>query len=231
MPSIRRTATWLAAAALLAAASGCSAAGPARSAAAGGAPLVVDSAGQSSPFDGILLGRPFAKPDFTLTDNAGHSYNFAQETSGRVTLLYFGYTHCPDVCPTTMAGLAAALRALPAAERSKISVVFVSTDPTRDTPAVLNAWLGQFNPAFIGLTGAFGTIQKAASSLGITIEPPVKESDGNYTITHGAEVLAFDSRNKAWLVWTAGTTVAQYDHDLPLILAGQDVKDGEASDG
>jgi protein SCO1/2 len=183
--------------------------------------FVVDSS-PSSGFDGAQMTTPFAKPDVTLTDADGKAFNLASGTAGKLTLLYFGYTHCPDVCPTTMATLASAMRALPAADAAKIDVVFVSSDPARDTPAVLHAWLGQFDPAFIGLTGSFGTIQKAAATLGITIEPPAKNPDGSYTVTHGAEVIAFDAKGKGYIVYTAGATVDQFTHDIPLILAGKD---------
>ena len=191
---------------------------------ASGAPIIIDSSSQSSPFNGILLGKPFAKPAFSLTDAAGQPYDFDQRTDRKLTLLYFGYTHCPDVCPTTMADIAAALRALPAAESAKISVVFVSTDPARDTPAVLHTWLDQFNPAFVGLTGPLATIQRAASALGIPVSAPTTSADGDYTVTHGAEVLAFNTDDEAHVLFTAGTTVGQYDHDLPLLLAGTDMK-------
>jgi protein SCO1/2 len=184
--------------------------------------LIVDSSPTSSLFDGVQLPRAYPKPDVTLTDSDGKPFNLPSGTRGKLTLVYFGYTHCPDVCPTTMATLASVMHALPAAQASKIDVVFVSTDPTRDTPSVLHSWLGQFDPSFIGLTGSFATIQKAAASLQITIEPPVKQPGGGYTVTHGAEVIAFDTGGKGHLVYTAGTTVAQFTHDLPLILAGDD---------
>ena len=183
--------------------------------------FVVDSA-PSSLFDGDQLSQPFSKPDVTLTDSSGKQFNLVQGTKGKLTLVYFGYTHCPDVCPTTMATLAATMRSLTPAQAAQIDVVFISSDPTRDTPAVLHTWLGQYDPAFIGLTGQFSTIQKAAGSVGITIDPPVKLPDGNYTVTHGAEVLAFDRQDKAYVVYTAGTTVPQFQHDIPLLLAGRD---------
>jgi protein SCO1/2 len=186
-----------------------------------GSGLIVDSS-PSSLFDGIQLTQPYTKPDITLTDSSDQQFNLVQGTKGKLTLVYFGYTHCPDVCPTTMATLAATLRSLTPAQAAQIDVVFISTDPTRDTPSVLHTWLGQYDPSFIGLTGNFGTIQKAASSLGITIEAPVKLPDGNYTVTHGAEVIAFDSKDKGYLVYTAGTTVPQFQHDIPLLLAGRD---------
>ena len=222
MSAYRRLAACAALATVLAAATACSSSTGSTPSNAAGAPIVVDSQ-PASLFDGVQLGKPFTKPSFTLTDQAGQPYSFAQQTDGRLTLLYFGYTHCPDVCPTTMAALAAALRALPSSQSSKITVVFVSTDPARDTPAVLTTWLGQFNSAFIGLTGAFSVIQNAAAQVAITIEPPVQQADGNYTITHGAEVLAFNTDDEAHVVWTAGTTAAQYDHDIPLLLAGKDM--------
>jgi protein SCO1/2 len=183
---------------------------------------VVDVQTAASLFAGVQLGKPLAKPDLTLTDTGGRPYNLAAGTAGRLTLVYFGYTHCPDVCPTTMATLAAALRQLPAAQRERVDVVFVTTDPSRDTPAVERAWLNQFDPSFIGLTGPFAPIQQAAAEVGITIEPPVALPGGGYTVTHGAEVLAFNTDGKAHVVYTAGVTVAQFDHDIPLLLAHRD---------
>ena len=206
---------------LLAAAGACASSSGASSSNSGSSGFTVDSA-PTSLFDGDQVTDPFAKPDVTLTDTEGKPFNLVAGTAGKLTLLYFGYTHCPDVCPTTMATFAALLKALPAADAAKIDVVFVSTDPTRDTPAVLHTWLGQFDPSFIGLTGPFGTIQKAASSLSIAIEPPVATAGGGYTVTHGAEVIAFDAAGKGYLVYTAGTSVSQFQHDIPLILAGRD---------
>lgn len=203
---------------LIAASAGCGAS-PASNAGSSG--MTVQSA-PTSLFNGVQLTKPYAKPNITLTDSADKSFNLVKGTAGKLTLVYFGYTHCPDVCPTTMATLASMMHALPAADAAKIDVVFVSTDPTRDTPAVLHTWLNQFDPSFIGLTGSFSTIQEAAAALQITIEPPVKEADGGYTVTHGAEVIAFDSADKGYIVYTAGTTVAQFTHDIPLILAGRD---------
>jgi protein SCO1/2 len=182
--------------------------------------LVVDSS-PTSLFDGDQLTKAFAKPDVTLTDADGKQFNLVEGTKGKLTLVYFGYTHCPDVCPTTMATLAASLRTLTAAQAAQIDVVFISSDPKRDTPAVLHTWLGQYNPNFIGLTGDFSKIQTAAASLGIDIEPPT-DTNGNYTVTHGAEVVAFDAKGKGDLLYTSGTSVPQFQHDIPLLLAGRD---------
>lgn len=91
------------------------------------------------------------RPTFVLTDNEGRSYDFAEQTGGRPTLVYFGYTNCPDECPTAMADIAAALRTTPGAVREQVKVVLVTTDPDRGTAPVLRRWLDQFDPAFIGL--------------------------------------------------------------------------------
>ena len=182
--------------------------------------FVVNSA-PTSLFDGDQLTQPFTKPNVTLTDASGKQFNLVQGTKGKLTLVYFGYTHCPDVCPTTMATIAATMRSLTVAQTAQIDVVFISSDPKRDTPAVLHTWLDQYDPSFIGLTGDFGKIQSAAAALGITIEPPT-DTNGNYTVTHGAEVVAFDAKGKGDLVYTSGTSVPQFQHDIPLLLAGRD---------
>lgn len=187
-----------------------------------GAPVIVDSTA-SSLFDGIVLGNPVSKPAVTLTDSDGKPYDLAAGTAGKLTLVYFGYTHCPDVCPTTMATLAATLDVLTPAQRAKIAVVFITTDPSRDTPAVLKDWLGQFYPGLIGLTGPFATIQQAAASVGVAIQKPVALPGGGYTVTHGAEVLAFNTDGKAHVVYSAGETMPQFRHDIPLLLAGRDL--------
>jgi protein SCO1 len=186
----------------------------------GGGPVAQVSASPTTA--AITLDQPFAKPDLVLTDSHGRKYDLAKETAGKPTLLYFGYTHCPDVCPTTMADIADAKRKLPPAERQRLQVVFVSTDPARDTPQRLKAWLGAQDPAFIGLTGDFAAIQKAAGGLGVLIAKPVKEKDGSISVQHGAEVFAFSPKdNKAHFLYTSGVSVAQYQKDMPELIEGR----------
>jgi protein SCO1/2 len=171
---------------------------------------------------GTLLDTPFAKPALRLTDNHGKQFDLVKQTAGHPMLLFFGYTHCPDVCPTTMSDIALAKSKLPKAEQDELRVVFVSTDPERDTPARLTAWLGAMDKSFIGLTGDFSAIQAAARSVGVGISPPVKEKDGSITVTHGAEVLAFWPKDdKAHVLYMSGTTAAQFQHDLPKIIRSE----------
>ncbi len=170
----------------------------------------------------ITLDPPDSKPGLTLTDQDGKPYDLARRTAGHPTLLYFGYTHCPDVCPTTMGDLAVAARSLPPAQRKKLRVIFVSTDPKRDTPQRLKKWLGAIDPHFIGLTGDFTAVQKAAKGLGVGISPPEKSKDGGWTVSHGAEVIAFSPRDdKAHYIYTAGTSVKRYRTDMPAIIEGK----------
>jgi protein SCO1/2 len=171
---------------------------------------------------GTVLDQPFAKPDVVLTDNHGKPYDLVKQTAGHPVLLYFGYTHCPDVCPTTMSDIALAKAKLPAADQAALRVVFISSDPTRDTPARLDAWLGAMDKSFIGLTGKFSAIQAAARSVGVGISPPVKEKDGSVTVEHGAEVLAFWPKDdKAHVLYMSGTTADQYQHDLPRMIRSE----------
>ncbi|MFF3848593.1 SCO family protein [Streptomyces sp. NPDC002328] len=169
-----------------------------------------------------VLDQPFTKPNLVLTDTQGKPYDLRKETAGQPTLVYFGYTHCPDVCPLTMSNIAVAKKQLPKAEQDELRVVFVTTDPERDTPAALGSWLKGVDPQAVGLTGDFTTIQTAARSLGITIEPPHKDKNGKTVSTHGTQVIAFSPKtNGGYLLYGEGVTVDQYAKDLPKIVKGQ----------
>jgi len=173
--------------------------------------------GPAPDLHGTRISTPFREPDLTLTGTAGRPVNLLKATEGKLTLVYFGYTHCPDVCPTTMADLAGALRLLTPAQRARIAVVFISSDPWRDTPKHLKSWLASFNPSFIGLTGDYAKIQAAAKALGIALERPATMS-GSYEVTHGAEVLPFGTDHQAHVIYTAGVSARDYAADLPNLL-------------
>ena len=158
-------------------------------------------------------------PDVTLTETSGQPYPLRTRTAGHLTLLYVGYTHCPDVCPTTMAGLGIAISQLPAAWRHQIQVVFITTDPTRDTPTRIRQWLDTFDPDFTGLTGPWDDISRVAAALGLSISPPTTEPDGSIVVQHSAEVLLFYPDGNARLVYSADTPVDDFTHDLTLIHA------------
>ncbi|GLY88225.1 SCO family protein [Actinoallomurus iriomotensis] len=183
-------------------------------------------AGPTPDLHGTRITTPLREPDLTLTGASGRPVNLRKATEGRLTLVYFGYTHCPDVCPTTMADLAAALRKLAPAQRTRIAVVFITTDPWRDTPKVIKSWLASFDSSFIGLTGDYAKIQAAAKPLGIALERP-SSTTGDYEVTHGAEVLPFGTDHRAHLIYTAGVTAADWAADLPKLLRETTTKGGD----
>ncbi|MGW2565493.1 SCO family protein [Streptomyces sp. NPDC001537] len=170
-----------------------------------------------------VLDKPFEKPDLVLTDTTGKKYDFRKETAGRPTLIYFGYTHCPDICPLTMNNLAVAKKALPKAEQDKLRVVFVTTDPGRDTPPELGKWLKGIDPQFVGLTGDFATIQAGARTLGISIEPTHKDKKTGKTVSvHGTQVIAFSPKTDGgYVLYDEDATVDDYTKDLPKIIKGE----------
>ncbi|OQR60745.1 SCO family protein [Streptomyces maremycinicus] len=168
-----------------------------------------------------VLDQPFTKPDLVLTDTRGKSYDLRKETAGHPTLIYFGYTNCPDVCPLTMNNIAVAKKQLPQAEQDDLRVVFVTTDPDRDTPAALGTWLKGIDPQVVGLTGKFATIQAAARTLGISVEAPHKDKNGKIVSTHGTQVVAFSPKTDGgYLIYGEDATVDDYTKDLPKILKG-----------
>ena len=179
-----------------------------------------DPAGRAvsvSKYKGTELAIPVSIPAVTLTDTAGQPYDLKARNAGKITLVYFGYTNCPDVCPTTMADLASALRLLPAAESAKVSVVFVTTDPDHDTAAVLKTWLGRFSPDFTGLTGTVSDVDNAGKLAGVPIDPPTKGADGTVTVDHGSQVTAFGANGQAHVAWLDGASPQDIAHDIPLL--------------
>ncbi|WP_194897960.1 SCO family protein [Catenulispora pinisilvae] len=172
---------------------------------------------QQSKYKGTELGIPTPIPPVTLTDFNGKPYDIKANAAGKLTLIYFGYTHCPDECPTTMADLAAALRLTPAAKRAEVQVLFVTTDPDRDTPSVMKAWLGKFDPSFIGLTGTVAQVDNTAKLAATPVQPPVKNPDGSIEVDHGTQVNAFGTDGLAHVVWLSDTSPSDIAHDISLL--------------
>ncbi|MFF8729982.1 SCO family protein [Streptomyces sp. NPDC015171] len=184
-------------------------------------PVTVVSGGSDQGKAATVLDQPFTKPDLVLTDTHGKKYDLRKETAGHPTLLYFGYTHCPDICPATMSNIAVAKKALPKAEQDDLRVVFVTTDPGRDTPAELGRWLKGIDPRFIGLTGDFAKVKAGARSVGIAIEPTKKDKSGKLVSVHGTQVIAFSPKTDAgYVLYGERATVDDYTKDLPELVKG-----------
>ncbi|MFF8833925.1 SCO family protein [Streptomyces sp. NPDC015130] len=180
------------------------------------------SGAEDSTKAATVLDRPFTKPSLVLTDTKGQKYDLRERTKGKPTLVYFGYTHCPDVCPMTMSNIAIAKKQLPKADQDKLQVVFVTTDPERDTSAELAKWLpAAGDSTFTGLTGDFSAIQAGARSIGIGIDPPKKEGDKVISM-HGAQVIAFSpTTDQGYVLYGEDTTVEEYAKDLPKLIKGE----------
>ena len=175
---------------------------------------------------GVTRGVAHIKATFnntmvTITDTHGEKYDLRKETAGKPTLVYFGYTNCPDVCPTTMSNIAVAKKQLPEAQQDELRIVFVTTDPERDTAAALGKWLKGIDPQVVGLTGDFDTVQAGARTLGITIEAPHKDKNGKVVSTHGSQVIAFSPKtDTGYVLYTEDASVDDYTKDLPALIKG-----------
>jgi protein SCO1 len=161
-----------------------------------------------------------AKPSGTLMADDGKAFNVQTDTKGIVTLLYFGYTNCPDLCPLTMSNVSVAIRLLPKADQSKVLVLFVSVDPYRDTLATLRSWLGKFNPAFIGLRGTLTQVQAFEQQTGLPTGPVFSDGAGQVQLDHATEMFAYGTDNVAHEAFFPSTPPAAIANDLKLLVAG-----------
>jgi protein SCO1/2 len=170
--------------------------------------------GPEDRYAGLDLADPYQRPSFTLTGPGGQPYDFAAETAGAPTLLFFGYTNCPDVCPTTMADVAVALRGVDPALAEQVRVVFVTTDPAFDTPEVLAEYLGRFDAdlptRFVGLTGDQAAIDRAQLATGV----PQAEDNGRL---HSSLLLLYGGDDLAHVAFDAGNTSRDIAGDLGLV--------------
>jgi protein SCO1 len=169
-------------------------------------------------YRGGLVTPPLPKPAFVLTDTSGAAFDFRQRTEGYVTLLFFGYTNCPDQCPMHMANLGAALKKVPAAIADQIKLVFVTTDPARDSPAVMRRWLDLFDRRSIGLTGTEQTIEAVERAAGVPVATKTGPANGNYGVAHANFVLAYSKDNLAHVIYPGGVSKDDWVHDLPLLI-------------
>ena len=197
----------------------------------------VPSSGESGPYSGRNLPYPLQKPDFTFTDVNGQAYDFRAETEGFVTLLFFGYTSCPDICPIHMANIGAVLRDLPSETAERIKVVFVTTDPERDTPERMRDWLARVHPSFIGLTGPLEEVHAAEAALllpssvieqrHVAVDSAAAHAataarapaTAGYIVGHASAVVAFTADGLSRVMYSSETRQQDWRRDLPRLVA------------
>jgi protein SCO1/2 len=192
-----------------------------------------DRGGTDGGWHGAVLAEPTERPDFTLTDTSGEPFDFREETAGELTLLFFGYTNCPDICPLTMATLTTALEQEGMPEPT---VVFVSTDPERDTPEKLRTWLDAFDPDYVGLTGTAEQVHAAEEATGLQGSflvdaegQPIDDGhdghegqDGDgYEVAHSSQVVAFTGDDLSHITYPFGIERGGWAADLPRLAAGE----------
>ena len=158
-------------------------------------------------------------PDFTLIDHNGSTFT-RESLKGSWSLLFFGFTHCPDVCPATMQSLAVAREKLAAQGRAAATlprIILISVDPERDDAEVLKSYVSYFGQDIIGLTGDLSELQKLTKRLGIFFAKSPGD-DGGYNVDHSAAVLVINPFAEFHALFSAPQSVEKLLHDLPLIL-------------
>ena len=169
---------------------------------------------KSTDITGVEYGK-----ELSLTDQHGKLRSLA-DFRGKVVVLFFGYTHCPDVCPTTLAELSQVMKALgPDADR--VQVLFVTVDPERDTPAVLARYMAAFDPRFLGLYGDAAATRRAAKEFKVFYEKQEGSSPGEYTTDHSAGSYVIDPRGRLRLFVGNGKPAADFTHDIRTLLDGK----------
>ncbi|MCW2784092.1 MAG: hypothetical protein JWP74_609 [Marmoricola sp.] len=165
---------------------------------------------------GSYLADPYVVPDLALTGTGNQPVSLATQTAP-LKLVFFGYTHCPDVCQIVMSTIASAVTRLSPAEQAQVQVSFVTTDPARDTPSVLRAYLDRFNPHFDGLTGPLSTIEDLATPLHVFVEKGRRLPGGGYEVGHSTYVFAVVGTGVT-LIWNFTTSPAEMAADIHTLL-------------
>lgn len=171
-----------------------------------------DIASEGSGFNGTLLDEPRLRPEFELVDTDGVPFDFVERTDGLLTILFFGYANCPDICPITLATLGEAVSTVRGVNPQ---VVFVTVDPERDSPAELRSYLDRFDSDIVGLTGTPEQLAAAQEAAGVT--PAFEEGPnqrGGYDVGHSSQVIVYTPDGKAHLVYGFGVRQDEWVADL-----------------
>jgi len=163
-----------------------------------------------------ITGADFGK-NFHLTDHNGKSRSIA-DFKGKVVVLFFGYTHCPDLCPTTLAELAMMMKNL-GEDAKKVQVLFVTVDPERDTPELLAKYVPSFYPSFLGLYGDPEATSATAKEFKVIYQKVAGNSPDNYTMDHSAGSYVFDREGRLRLFVSYGQGPTVFLHDIKILLA------------
>ncbi len=181
-----------------------------------GASALVGCAPTQSSFHAKDITGVLPRLEFQLTSGSGRNLT-AADLRGKTTLLYFGYTQCPDACPMTLTYISAALKQL-GAEEDRVRVLFVSVDPQRDTPEVLKRYVTSFGPQVIGLTGSDAQLTSVTRRYRVAYRRDPPNSDGDYAVYHSSAVFVFDGQGRARLLATPSSANDGLAEDLRALI-------------
>jgi protein SCO1/2 len=178
------------------------------------------STADTSTFTGERLDPPFevSGADLVRGDD-GSSYSLTGSTDKPLTLVFFGYTHCPDICQQVMSTMASAMTRLSQEDRAEVDVVFVTTDPARDDEQAVTSYATAYDDDFVGLTGDLPTIIDVAASVAIGVEKGDKLPSGGYDVTHGTQVMGVGADDTAHAYWGQDVSSAQLAADIHTLLS------------
>jgi protein SCO1 len=172
--------------------------------------------------DGYRAGQthqPYQVPDTPLTDTDDQPYSLTEDTDKPLTLVFFGYSHCPDICQVVMSNISSAMTRLDDADRDRVDVVFVTTDPARDTPEALRGYLDRFDPSFIGLTGDLDTITRVGKPLAVYVADGEKLPSGGRDLNgHSTQITGITADDTSPILWTQDTSSADLATDIHTLL-------------
>ena len=161
---------------------------------------------------------PFELADVPLTSTDGGELSLA-DPGARLSIVFFGYTHCPDVCPLVMSSIASALTRLDESDREQVRLVFVTTDPSRDDADRLRSYLDGYDPTAVGLTGDVEAIKTLGESVGVFVADGEELASGGYDLgSHGSQVIAVDGEGEAPAFWRQDVSSADLAADIELLL-------------
>lgn len=186
--------------------------------AAGALALLLGACSKPHTFNGVdITGVPYAR-GFALTDFDGKTVTL-KDFAGKVVVLYFGYTQCPDVCPAALQTMADTMNLLGDKARD-VQFIFITVDPERDTPAILKAYVTHFNPSFIALTGTPAQIEATAKDFKVYYKKVPGKTPGSYTMDHTAGFYVFDPKGRIRLFEREGVSAKAVAEDIRALLNG-----------
>ncbi len=170
-------------------------------------------------FVGTVIQPPYAAPDFTLTAGNGSTIHLS-DYRGQVVVVFFGYTSCPDVCPTTLLQLKRAMEML-GSKADEVQVIFLSVDPQRDTPDRIGKYVANFDDTFIGATGTYEQMRQVVVDYGVYFEYVPQDNPDDYLVIHTASLFVIDRQGQMAVQIPPESSAQNIAHDLRLMVAGR----------